>query len=567
MCERLPQNYVPIHYDFFLHITKDNYPFNASVKITFKKNQDSDKVYLHTSPNISINKITQNDINLEYTIDKSKLIITRSTEPDQDIISYPISIEYLLTPNLEEDYGKKPHGFYTYQNSYLTKFECGYARQMLPCFDDPNIRATYTVRIIIPEDLTGISNMPLEKENFLNNEKEKELTFLETPPMCSYLLCICVGNFGFIESETKFGTKVKFYCEKGKEEALHEYLRVSVFSLEWLEEKLKTKYELPHLQLITYKGCKIGMENYGLITLCDYTNGTEFLRHSKVVMHEIAHQWFGDLVSIKWWDSVWLNEGFAQFFQFLILNDCDPDFNGKGVQHFVNGNGFRCLRFFSKDKVVPLASEIDFSKRVLKACIYIKGAFILKMFRDIVGEESFLNVCSNYCNEFKNKSAEANDFIEIANKTLNNDYSEFFNVWLRSIGYPALFVEPIVSQEKYVGVNVVQKSFNGSVFQFKLQVAFEKDGKIDKKEFFVKNEVTKIDVEFDWIVVNDNLCSLCVVIYTSDLLNRLLIAANENKLSKSNLSLISRSPAVVSPQFSVDPEVSSLASQFEKLIQ
>lgn len=363
------------------------------------------------------------------------------------------------------------------------KFECSYAHQLLPCFDDPNIRATYRVKIIIPKELTGISNMPIDKVNIIDNEKE--LAFLPTPPMCSYLLCICVGDFGFIEGETKFCTKVKFYTSKGKGETLPEYLRVAIFSLEWLEEELNAKYELPHLQLITYKGCKIGMENYGLITLCDYTDGTEFLRHSKVVMHEIAHQCFGDLASIEWWDSVWLNKGFAQFFQFLILNDCDPNFNGRGVSHFVEGNGFRCLRFFDKDKVVLLPSEIDFSKRVLKSAIYIKGAFILKMFRDIVGEESFFKVCSNYCDAFKNKSAVVNDFIEMANKTLNNDYSHFFNVWIRSVGYPALFVDQIVSkndENKLIGVVVTQKSFSGSVFQFNLPIVYEKNGKLERQK-------------------------------------------------------------------------------------
>ena len=88
-------------------------------KITFKKNQESEKIYLHTSPNITINKITQNDINLEYSIDGSKLIIFRSTEATQDIESSPIIIDYLLTPNFEEEYGKKPHGFYKYQDSYF----------------------------------------------------------------------------------------------------------------------------------------------------------------------------------------------------------------------------------------------------------------------------------------------------------------------------------------------------------------------------------------------------------------------------------------------------------------
>lgn len=563
MCERLPQNIIPTHYDLFLHIIKNQYPVDAKVTIEFKKNQDDDYVYLHTSPNITINKITQNNVTLEYTIDYPKLIISRPKDSNQDFDSYPITIDYSLTPIFQSEYQKKPHGFFVYQDSYLTKFELSYARQLLPCFDDPNIRSSYTVKIRIPSDLTGISNMPIQSSTLADNEKE--ITFLPTPAMCSYLLCICVGNFAFIEDKTKFGTPVKFYAAKGKEESLREYLRVAVFSLEWLEEKLGVKYELPHLQLISYEGIKIGMENYGLITLCDYTAGTEFFRHSKVVMHEIAHQWFGDLVSIKWWDSVWLNEGFAQFFQFLILNDCDPEYKGKGIAHFIERDGFRCLRFFDKDKVVPYPEEIDFTQRVLKSAIYIKGGFILKMFLDIVGEENFYKVCSKWCDTYKNKSAEAFDFVNLANSTLDNDYTEFFTVWLRSIGYPALFVNPIYDNDdksKIIGITVTQTSFENSIFQFKLPIIYEKDGNIQKKEVFVQDKETRIDVEFDWIIVNDELSSLCVVIYTKELLERLLIAKNENKLSELNCLLISQSTQTVSGNLDIDPDVLRMSQQF-----
>lgn len=564
MCERLPQNYIPIHYELFLHIVKDKYPVDASVTVTFQKNQDDDKVFLHISPNITINKITQNNYVLKFEVDNFKLKISRSSEPDQDISSYPIIINYSLMPNFEDTYLKKPRGFYVYHGSYLTKFELSYARQLLPCFDEPCIRSSYTVKIRIPSDLTGISNMPVQNLNTFDNEKE--IIFLPTPAMCSYLLCICIGNFASIEGVTKFGIPVKFYAERGKENLFHDYLRVAIFSLEWLEEKLHVKYELPHLQLISYEGCKIGMENYGLITLCDYTAGTEFFRHSKVVMHEIAHQWFGDLVSIKWWDSVWLNEGFAQFYQFLILNDCDPDYRGRGVTHFVELDGFRCLRFFAQDKVCPNASELDFTQRTLKSVIYIKGGFILKMFRDIVGEELFFKVCTNWCNLFKHKCAEASDFISVASSTVNKDYSEFFNVWLRSVGFPALFVNQIISKDepnKFVGITITQKSYSNSVFQFKLPIVYEKDGKIERKELFVKDKETKVDVEFDWIIVNDELYSLCVVVYTKEILESLLVAQSQNKLSQSNCQLISQSPIIVSPHFHVEKSVLDLVNQFE----
>lgn len=564
MCERYPQNYIPTHYELFLHIIKDKYPIDASVTITFQKIYDAEDVFLHISPNITIKKIDQNGSPLQYTIKNYKLIIFRSTDPAQDISSFPITIDYSLMPNFEESYQKKPHGFYVYKDSYLTKFELSYARQLLPCFDEPCIRSSYTVKIRIPSNLTGISNMPVQTQTMYDNDKL--ITFQPTPTMCSYLLCICIGPFSFIEGVTKSGTPVKFYAETGKENSLNEYLKVAIFSLEWLESKLNVKYELPHLQLITYPGCKIGMENYGLITLCDYTDGTEFFRHSKVVMHEIAHQWFGDLVSIKWWDSVWLNEGFAQFYQFLMLNDCptNPEYLGKGVKHFVDLDGFRCLRFFDKEKICPNATELDFSQRTLKSVIYIKGGFVLKMFMDIVGEDLFYKVCENWCNLYKYKCAEANDFISVANSTVNRDYSEFFNVWLRLVGFPVLFVNHLTSDDgKYCGIVISEMNYDKSVFQMKIPIVCEKNGKIERMEVFIRDDNTKIEVEFDWIIVNDELSSLSVVIYTKELLQLLLNAKSQGKLSKSNCLLISESPKIAS-KFGISDEIVNLTRQFEE---
>ena len=260
-----------------------------------------------------------------------------------DFDSHPITIEYTVTPT-DTDY----EGFFICNGNYLTDFEPTGARKLLPCFDEPCVRSTFSIKLLIPSYLTAVSNMPIETIKTM--EGENELTFLRTPSMCTYLICLCIGSYSSIVGTSNNGTMVEIFTKTGKEEMMRRYLDVAIYSLNWLEAKFGVKYELPSLQLISLYGFPGGMENYGLITLNDYTHSNNFLYNISVIMHEITHQWFGDLVCIEYWDSLWLNEGFAEFIQYLILRDYKPDMNV--FKYFVQGDGFSCFRYFNRGVIV-----------------------------------------------------------------------------------------------------------------------------------------------------------------------------------------------------------------------
>ena len=218
-----------------MHVDKEYDLFEASVSITFQKNQEANEVKLNVYDNISITSIKQNDIPLQHTIDNKLLTITKS--PTQDISSYPIQINYLVHPFLTSH-----NGFYSEENCYFTKFEPNYAPSLLPCFDDPSIRSTFTVKLCIPSNLTGITNMPIE--TIQKGEEETEITFKVSPPMCTYFLCICIWQFDYIEGQTKSGLPIKMYSEKGRSKFLHKHLETAISSVEWMENETKTKFLL-----------------------------------------------------------------------------------------------------------------------------------------------------------------------------------------------------------------------------------------------------------------------------------------------------------------------------------
>lgn len=235
MSERLPRNYIPTHYDLYLHILpKRQYPFDATATITFQENDYSDKIYLNIESNITIENVTKNDTKLNYTVDYPKLIIDNTERSESN---FKIKIEYKVTPNL-----KRMHGFFECNNVYLTNFEPTGARQLYPCFDDPIVRSTFSVKLLIPNFLSALSNMPIE--SIIEKVDEHEFQFQETPPICSYLLCVCIGTFSKISGKTKNGTIVEFYCNNKKEQKLLNYLNAALFTLNWIESTFSVKYEL-----------------------------------------------------------------------------------------------------------------------------------------------------------------------------------------------------------------------------------------------------------------------------------------------------------------------------------
>lgn len=163
-----------------------------------------------------------------------------------------------------------------------------------------------------------------------------------------------------------------------------------------------------------------------------------------VVIHEIVHQWFGDLVSVDYWNSIWMNEGFAQFVQYLILRDymagIDEDFDA--WEMFAKNVDFVSLTFYKKGVIAPRETNIKIAfKRIFNHVLYCKGLFVLKIFYDIVGKEKFIEICSNYLEKFKNKSVVIPVFFSVVDSTLCKSHSSFFEPWIYNFSFPVLFVK------------------------------------------------------------------------------------------------------------------------------
>src|SRR5213082_1058283 len=276
-----------------------------------------------------------------------------------------------------------------------TQFEATDARRLFPCWDEPVFRARFHLTAVVPENWMAVSNMPIAGEKKVPGGREVE--FQPTPSMSSYLNVFCAGEFDAIESEVD-GVKLRITTTKGKAESARYALEATAQILHYYNEYFGVSYPLPKLDQLAIPGGFGGaMENWGGITyyetalLFDPVNSSAATKQRvyEVIAHEVAHQWFGDLVTMAWWDNLWLNEGFASW----MGTKCSDHFNPQWeVWLRSNGKKQRAMETdalsatHSIQQPVKTESEAD---SAFDEITYLKGQSFLRMLESYLGEEDF----------------------------------------------------------------------------------------------------------------------------------------------------------------------------------
>lgn len=366
----------------------------------------------------------------------------------------PASIALTFTGTLNDDMAGFYRSKYTDaggQKKYMasTQFEPLDARRAFPCVDEPSAKAVFSVTLVVPAHLTALSNMP-EASVTTQPDGRRRVLFQDTPKMSTYILAFCVGEFDFLEDTAKNGVKVRVYAPPGRAEQGRFSLDCACRALVLYDDFFGVPYPLPKLDMIAIPEFAAGaMENWGLVTyreielLIDAAKASPQQRQRVciVITHELAHMWFGNLVTMGWWCDLWLNEGFASFMENLAADVMFPQW--KIWDQFVEDTLTSALQLdelvSSHPIQVPIAHAEEVEE-VFDSISYSKGASVVRMLYEVVGPEAFRAGVRLYmkCHAYGN--TETKDLWAAFEESSGLPVRKMMSSWTEQKGFPLLRV-------------------------------------------------------------------------------------------------------------------------------
>ncbi|XP_065072851.1 aminopeptidase N-like [Ochlerotatus camptorhynchus] len=476
---RLPREVVPLHYNLEVHThlgdDGESFRFFGVVNITVTSIYDAYNVTLHAK-HLTINesKTSITDLNssqpltvvtVDYDLQNDFLIIRTSEQLSADN-------RYQLTIPFEAELKSDVIGYY--RSSYLdsdsgqrswlsiTQFQAIHARRAFPCFDEPELKATFNISLGHHKKYNALSNMPLlssesipDQPNWVVDRFEKSVL------MCPYLVSYSINDYGFAEVPTNNSTDVtvRSWTRKDALDNLQYANEIAVKLIALYEQNFRLKFPLPKLDFITIPDMLFAaMENWGLVT---YTEaGLEFSPESgtlddqhfvaSVVAHEIAHMWFGNLVTMRWWTDLWLNEGFARYTEFQAVEYLHPEM--RSLQEIVIEDVLEIFEFDALNSSHPVSIAIgnpETIPQLFDSISYKKGAALVRMMNMFLGDETYHGGVGRYLARFKLGNAEQDDLWQALTEEAQESggFPEGFDVktvmdtWTLQTGFPVVYVE------------------------------------------------------------------------------------------------------------------------------
>ncbi len=459
---RLLDTFTPNHYNLTLDLTRaEEKEFSGTVIISGDSTGES--ISLH-SKGLTIQSATID--NQPADVSFGEFDELRLSQPNLENGNHTIRIDFSGTIT-DAMHGLYPC-YFTHdgvkKQLFATQFESHHAREVLPCVDEPAAKAEYDLTLITRSGITVLGNMPVKSEE--ENGDSLTTIFEKTPRMSSYLLAFVIGELHKKTARTKSGVEVNVWATPAQNENTLDFaLDIATRSIDFYDEYFGVKYPLPKSDHVALPDFSSGaMENWGLITyresclLADPELTPESSRRfiATVIAHELSHQWFGNLVTMQWWNDLWLNESFANMMEYVAIDALHPEW--RMWEDFATNEVTAALRRDSLDGVQSVQADVNHPDEISTlfdpAIVYAKGGRLLVMVRKLIGEETFRAGLKSYFEKFAYKNTVGNDLWQELESASGQPIVNLMNAWISQPGLPVVSVSnshdaAILSQERF----------------------------------------------------------------------------------------------------------------------
>lgn len=569
----LPEGLKPVHYDLKIsNINFESLTFEGSVEIEYAATQRVDVVYLNARDlEIKSAKVASFSTKTESTIavkkisyDKATEVVTLALESSvEEASKVLVTVNYtgLIQTNMAGFYRSK----YKDENGndsvmLSTQFEATDARRAFPCADEPELKATFDVSIEVPEAWTALSNMPVVSSTTPGDGKKagestdvKIVKFERTPIMSTYLLAWATGDFDYVEAFTERsynGRKipVRVYTTRGlaKQGELALYSAAKI--IDYFSTVFDIDYALPKADLLAVHEFSHGaMENWGLVTyrttavlFDEETSAAAYkTRVVYVVAHELAHQWFGNLVTMSWWRELWLNEGYATYVGWLAVDFLYPEwqvfsrFISESLQGALNLDSLRQ----SHPIEVPVKSALDIDQ-IFDHISYLKGASVIRMISNQLTDKVFVKGVSNYLKKHSYANATTVDLWSALSDVSGIDVNSVMSTWTLKIGFPLVTVtekengDVVLRQDRFLSTGDATPEENETLWWIPISLSSgpSDDARIAGASTFDTREITLPGLAKEpFFLINKDQVGVYRVNYSAERLTK--IAQSIDKLS------------------------------------
>jgi puromycin-sensitive aminopeptidase len=516
---RLPRTVVPDHYAITLDVDPAHDTFTGTVGIDVRVLEPVDRIVLNAAE-LEIDEVALSAGSVAFEVthvahdDRERVTLTLATEVAPGEYRLDIGYRGILNDQLRGLYRATFVDAEGTEHPIATsQCEPTDARRILPCWDEPDFKATFRTTMLVPNDVEAYANAAEVSRAALDGRTR--IDFATTMKMSTYLLAFVVGPFEATEPAMVRGTPIRIIVPRGNLHRTDVALENAIFSFEYLSDYFGIPYPGDKLDHIAVPDFAFGaMENVGLIVyraaslVIDRTNASqsELQTSLDVIAHEVAHQWFGNLVTMAWWEGIWLNEAFANLMQMKTTDARRPEW--KRWLAFANVEVPWAMSIDQLASTRPVEFEIgspDEIDQMFDAITYGKGSAVLHMMDEFTGTEDFRAGVRAYLHAHEYANTATADLFESLDEASDWPVSEIMSTWLYRRGFPLIEVTPVaggvrLAQRRYL---VIPDAADTTTWEVPIELRGSAAGAQFAEKILLAGEEVVVDIgDVDWIVAN-----------------------------------------------------------------